>query len=92
MSFDYRPRRSAADAVKHSEADKISVQFLVDDKDNLSLMYEDNGKGFDYIHIRKKGLGLINIENRVKLINGEIQFDTIENRTGTTVIIDISIR
>ena len=55
-------------------------------------MYEDNGIGFDYIRIRKKGLGLINIENRVKLINGEIQFDTMINRMGTTIIINVSAK
>ena len=52
-------------------------------------MYEDDGNGFDYPIQRKKGLGLKNIENRVALIKGTIEFDTLNDRKGTTIVIDI---
>ncbi len=77
-------------AVKHSKAKNISIQFLIDNKQGLSIMYEDDGQGFSYLESRKKGRGLINIENRVKLINGKIHFDTQYNRKGTTIIIEVN--
>ncbi|MCF8231899.1 MAG: hypothetical protein K9J27_06880 [Bacteroidales bacterium] len=75
--------------VKHSQASHVTVQFLVDYNRNLTLIYEDNGKGFNYEKQRHSGLGLINIENRVKLIHGKLSFDTKPGGTGTTVIIEI---
>lgn len=76
-------------SVKHSGSSKISLQFIYDEQGFLSVVYEDNGKGFNYRQMRKTGLGLINIENRVKLIHGKIQYDTMVNGSGTTVIIDL---
>jgi len=77
-------------AVKHSKASKISIQFLVDKEGELTLMYEDNGIGFDYEKARDgEGLGLINIENRIHIIKSKIYYDTKNNRKGTTVIINV---
>ena len=76
-------------STKHSGATEASVQFLYDEQRQLIMIYEDNGQGFDYYEKLKTGLGLINIENRVKLINGDLQFDTRQNRKGTTVIIEL---
>jgi signal transduction histidine kinase len=76
-------------AVKHSGATEVAIQFLVHHDGLRTLMYEDNGSGFDYVVKRKSGLGLINIENRVKLINGSIRFDTRANGKGTTIIIEV---
>ncbi len=75
-------------AVKHSQANEVNLQ-LIGSESHARLMYEDDGIGFGYQVQRKKGLGLKNIENRVELINGTIEFDTIEYRKGTTIVIDI---
>jgi signal transduction histidine kinase len=77
-------------AVKHSNASKISIQFLVDKEGELTLMYEDNGIGFDYDEAKNgDGLGLINIENRIHIIESKIYYDTAKNKKGTTVIINV---
>jgi len=77
-------------AVKHSNASKISIQFLVDKEGELTLMYEDNGIGFNYEEAKSgDGLGLINIENRIHIIKSKIFYDTDKNRKGTTVIINV---
>ena len=77
-------------AVKHSNASKISIQFLVNNDGELTLMYEDNGIGFNYNEaIKGDGLGLINIENRIHIIESKIYYDTEKNRKGTTVIINV---
>ncbi|RLD45189.1 MAG: hypothetical protein DRI86_05955 [Bacteroidetes bacterium] len=77
-------------AVKHSKASKISIQFLVNNNGELTLMYEDNGIGFDYDKaIKGDGLGLININNRIHIIKSKIYYDTEKNRNGTTVVINV---
>ena len=77
-------------AVKHSSAHNILIQFIIDKGGELTIMYEDDGTGFDYKSAyNNKGLGLINIENRVKLIGASIIFDTMKNGKGTTVIINV---
>ncbi len=77
-------------AVKHSNASRVSIQFIVDKDGKLTLMYEDDGVGFDYYQAMKgEGLGLINIENRIHIIGANIFFDTTKERKGTTVIINV---
>jgi signal transduction histidine kinase len=62
-------------SIKHAECSEISIQLL--SRDNvLVLTYSDNGKGFDKAQLREKGFGLKNIENRVQLIAGKINWDT----------------
>ena len=78
-------------ALKHSGASKVFLQFITNNEEELVIMYEDDGKGFDYAKTYKsKGLGLINIENRIKLIEATISFDTAKNK-GTTIIIEMPI-
>jgi signal transduction histidine kinase len=63
---------------------------LVDKEGELTLMYEDNGIGFDYDEAKNgDGLGLINIENRIHIIESKIYYDTAKNKKGTTVIINV---
>ncbi len=76
-------------AIKHSEATEVRIQFLIDYENVITLAYEDNGKGFDYQSESRTGIGLINIENRVKLINGKLNFDTKPGGKGTNVIIEL---
>jgi len=81
-------------AIKHSKAKNVLVQFIIgnDDSQKLTVMYEDDGIGFDYEEAyRNKGLGLINIQNRIKLIDGSIIYDTKQGRKGTTIIINLSL-
>jgi len=77
-------------AVKHSKADNVMLQFIIDKENMLTLMYEDNGEGFDYEKaISNRGLGIINIVNRVRMIGAIIVFDSAINRKGTTIVITI---
>ena len=75
-------------AIKHANATKIILQ--CSELDNwLFVTVEDNGKGMDQREEnRKKGLGLINIRNRISLLNGDIE--TVSHPgEGTTVNIQI---
>jgi two-component system, NarL family, sensor kinase len=65
-------------AVKHSQATQIDVCTTMGD--TITLSVEDNGVGFDADFFRNetagnKGLGLYSIENRARLLGGEITFE-----------------
>jgi PAS domain S-box-containing protein len=62
--------------IKHAKANKIRINlnFI---NDELVLAYEDNGIGFNinkYVKDDYEGMGLRNITNRIKSINGRYKF------------------
>ena len=75
-------------ASKHNKAKNIHLQFIGNDDNKISLIYEDDGIGFD-ANKNHKGLGLNNVKNRVQLISGTLQIDAQPNRKGTTIIIEV---
>lgn len=77
-------------AMQHSNASKVHVQFLKREND-LCVLYEDNGKGLEYNESRKMGRGLMGIENRVQLIHGLLHVDSGANN-GLSVMIEIKNR
>ena len=54
--------------IRHAGANSLSIDLEADDKE-VRLDIADDGKGFDVSQV-KKGLGLINIANRVELFDG----------------------
>jgi len=70
-------------AVKHAHSTAIRVGMDVTDK--IVLTVEDNGIGFNpqsiqHANVPGKGLGLFNIENRVRLLNARLVFGPAEGR------------
>ena len=77
--------------IKHADAKSVNIQIVMHEN-NLTVMIEDDGKGFDIKNIREQnGIGLKNIESRVKYLNGSVVFDSTPGR-GANVIIEIPIR
>jgi two-component system, NarL family, sensor kinase len=79
-------------ALKHAQASEIKVNFAGDEK-NLTIIVEDNGIGFNVEEIRNdkrssKGLGLYNIENRTRLVNADVEFNSGTNQ-GSRVVLTI---
>jgi PAS domain S-box-containing protein len=71
-------------AVNHSGVKKFEVQ-LWGASDEIYLKVNDSGAGFDLEAARKgRGLGLIRIEQRLKLVKGTLSIDSQPKR-GTTV-------
>ncbi|MCB0494661.1 MAG: tetratricopeptide repeat protein [Cyclobacteriaceae bacterium] len=63
--------------IKHSGATSFFIQLTRDDEDNmLSLLYEDDGKGFDMESSAMKGMGMKNLRARVEGLKGEFTIDT----------------
>lgn len=78
-----------SNTLKHAKASKIEIQ-LNKLSDELNLIVEDDGQGFDPSRVNKNSLGLSSIENRVQALNGQVDFDSGKG-AGTTVIINIPL-
>lgn len=78
-------------SLKHSKATDISLVITDLDK-SISILYEDNGKGFDLGDARtKKSSGIKNMEDRIRRIKGVINFDVRKER-GVIVSIEIPLK
>lgn len=75
-------------AAKYSEANHFTLRFT-QQRNKLEILAEDDGKGFDVMHI-KKGNGLTNIEQRVKNYQGS--WDLKSDSKGTRWYVTISTR
>lgn len=63
-------------AVKHADPSRIIVQLMFNETD-ICITVEDNGVGFDMSMLSgKEGVGMANIEYRVKYFNGTIDIDS----------------
>ncbi|GAA4939763.1 hypothetical protein GCM10023314_10630 [Algibacter agarivorans] len=73
---------------KHANATQVSISFKL--KNNvICLIMTDNGSGFD-VNKAKSGIGLKNMNSRIKEINGIINI-TSEKNIGTKVTIEVPI-
>lgn len=79
-----------SNAVKHSEAEELTAQ-LIRRGDIINLTVEDDGRGFDPDNREKFGMGIKNIETRVKMLSGNIQIDSGRG-SGSTFIIEIPLK
>lgn len=76
-----------SNSLKHSNASAIRLHVSSFD-DLVSIVYEDNGKGFAW-NGESKGLGLYNIESRLQTLNGTLRFDS--GNFGVSYTIDIPL-
>ena len=76
--------------IKHAAANIIEVT-INSDPEITTLIISDNGQGFDWEILKKDspGIGLQNIANRAKLINGSID---IKSEPGNGTIITLYIK
>jgi signal transduction histidine kinase len=75
---------------KHSGAEEVSIK-LVASSPFIILRVEDNGKGFDVnqqLLKANKHMGIKNIKDRVKLLNGSVTFKSIPGK-GTKIYVEI---
>jgi PAS domain S-box-containing protein len=85
----YRIMQEALNNIaKHSKASRVNV-LLSWNRDEVSLVVEDNGHGFDAAAMENprgtgKGFGLMSMRERASLVGGKIEIESGEG-TGTTV-------
>jgi signal transduction histidine kinase/ligand-binding sensor domain-containing protein len=76
--------------VKHSGAAEAMVQ-LSYNNGMLALTVEDSGTGFDTKQVHEKeGIGLRNVEARVKMLHGKTDIRSIPGK-GTSILVEIPV-
>lgn len=78
-----------SNSLKHSNATAIRLHVSCFN-DLISIVYEDNGKGFSWDG-QSKGLGLYNIESRLQTLNGTLRFDSGDFGVSYTIDIPTAI-
>lgn len=80
-------------SLTYSQAENIFLRFQLDKiKNTISFLYSDNGIGFDWEKVRteRKGLGLMNIINRVQIMKGTIDIESkIRNGMSVKILLPI---
>lgn len=83
-------QEAVSNALKYSEATKIALQLSADEQE-ISLLIEDNGKGFDVKEAKMKGgIGMKNMLLRTEYLKGSLDIDS-SPQNGTTIIIEIPL-
>lgn len=76
--------------IKHADATEALIQ-INKEGNRLSLVIEDNGKGFDTREAEeKRSMGMATVKSRVDYLNGRLTIDSRKD-IGTTVMIDLLI-
>jgi two-component system sensor histidine kinase DegS len=74
-------------AIRHSQATRVKV--LVDSTEtNVRVTVDDNGCGFDVEQALSSGLGLKLIRDRVEMLNGKLEVDSVIGQ-GTRITFNI---
>ena len=81
-------------AIKYAESSQILIS-ISHSKDMLSIVVDDNGKGFDPDHIvpnseDQGGMGLTFMRERIKYINGRL-FISSSEKAGTRITLNIPL-
>ena len=77
--------------LKYASASKSDVSIKFDEANyTIALIYNDNGNGFDMQEVlqKRKGMGLLNIEQRVLTLDGKFK---IESSIGKGVFVEIQL-
>ena len=79
--------------IKHAKAKKIDLS-LTKDGDYLTIIYQDDGKGFNVAKVIEQpvtsGMGFSNIYSRINSLKGEINIES-EHKKGTWVTIKVKM-
>lgn len=75
--------------LKHAQATQVGVQLSMTGE-NLQLLVEDNGRGFDTTDLEKSGIGLLNIRTRAEAIGAQVEFESYAGQ-GTVVRVRVKV-
>lgn len=80
-----------SNAVKYAHASNILVQLILH-AESIVLMVEDDGVGFEREkrQLENFGIGLTNIDTRIRMLNGQFILDSVLNK-GTVASIEIPL-
>lgn len=77
--------------LKHAEATHMDIA-MFKEADGISITIEDDGKGFDTNAAgNNEGIGLKNIQNRIRFLKGVVDFDSAPGK-GTSIVIHVPLQ
>ncbi|MGE6356948.1 ATP-binding protein [Flavobacterium sp. NPDC079362] len=76
-------------ALKYADASQILVS-CSQNKDTFFITVEDNGIGFD-VFVKSNGMGLRNIKNRVEILKGKLEIESVLHK-GTSTYIELKVK
>jgi signal transduction histidine kinase len=78
--------------LKHAHATHVEIAFNYSvDKKNITLVYHDNGHGFDIsCKETKPGMGLMNIQERIRILGGSFRIESVIGK-GCTIFVDFPV-
>jgi signal transduction histidine kinase len=87
----YRVAQEALrNVAKHAEAERVEVQLTGSD-DEIALAVVDFGNGFVLDKVKTaKGLGLVSMEERARMVNGQFSITSQEGH-GTSVVVRVPL-
>lgn len=80
-------QESIQNAIKHAEASQIKVRLEIGEK-TVTMVVQDDGKGFDPTLKYENSFGLVGMRERVDMLNGEITIDSKIGK-GTRIYIQV---
>jgi signal transduction histidine kinase len=84
----YRAIQEAlTNCAKHAEATRITVTVRLEE-DRVLASVQDNGRGFDRLHLQTHGLGLVGMGERVRALQGTI---TVSSEPGRGALISLEL-
>jgi signal transduction histidine kinase len=75
--------------LKHAQATKVMLQVTFISENMLTVTIEDNGTGFDPAQ-KSNGMGLRSIQNRLKIMNGNMDIKS-DSDSGTSIHIEFEL-
>ncbi len=82
-------QESLTNIVKHSRARNISI-VLVRKPGAVAAVIEDDGEGFDPASVRDGGFGLLGMRERIGLLDGRLQIESVDGG-GTTIVAEVPL-
>ena len=77
-------QEAVQNSAKHSGTEQVVVE-LFETQDAVHLIVRDSGQGFNLqTALKDRGLGLVSMQERIKLVKGELSIDSQPMR-GTTI-------
>ncbi|MCA1040488.1 sensor histidine kinase [Bacillus infantis] len=82
-------QESVQNALKHAEAKEINVKLEITSS-KVTVVVKDDGKGFDIKQKKQESFGIMGMNERVELLDGQLSIDSKINK-GTLVIIQVPL-
>jgi two-component system, NarL family, sensor histidine kinase DegS len=82
-------QESVQNALKHAQPKEIQVKAEIQ-KDKVTVIIKDNGKGFNTEESKKGSFGIMGMKERVDLLDGDISIDS-KPGAGTIVLIKVPL-